>query len=178
LSAKVFINLKVEFHMKKIILAALAVVAFGAQAAGMAADEGYYVGLNSNHTKFTCNNCIDVSTNAVGIYGGYRIGNIAGEVAHFQKSIDGVDVAITDFSVIPRINVAKDVNILGKLGVRYSSGKENSFENSGTSLVIGAGVEYTFMPQVSARAMVDYSSNTFGESTKTTTTTIGVAYKF
>jgi opacity protein-like surface antigen len=167
-----------EFYMKKVILAALAVAAFSAQAAGMAADEGYYVGLNTNHTKFTCDNCTGMSTNALGVYGGYRMGNIAGEVAHFQKSTNGVDVIITDFSVIPRINVAKDVDVLGKLGVRYSSGKENSLENSGTSLVVGAGVEYTFMPQVSARAMVDYSSDTFGVSTKTTTTTIGVAYKF
>ena len=160
--------------MKKIILAALAVAAFGVQAA----DEGAYVGLNTNHAKFTCDGCVGVSGNAVGIYGGYRKGNIAGEVAHFQKTISDVDVTITDVSVIPYINVAKDVDVLGKLGVRHSSGKDSTLETSGTSLVIGAGVEYTFTPQVTARAMVDYSSKTFGESTKTTTTTLGVAYKF
>lgn len=164
--------------MKKIALATLAFMTIGAQAAGMSSDENFYVGLNTNHAKFTCDSCVGASGNAVGIYGGYRKDNIAGEIAHFQKSIDGVDVSITDFSVIPRINVAKDIDVLAKLGVRYSSGKDSSGEQSGTSLVVGAGLEYTFMPQVSARVMVDYSSKTFDVSTKTTTTTIGVAYKF
>jgi opacity protein-like surface antigen len=164
--------------MKKFTMAVLAFTAISAQAAGMANDESFYVGLNTNHAKFTCNSCTGASGNAVGIYGGYRKENIAGEIAHFQKTIDGVDVSITDVSLIPHINVAKDVDVLGKLGVRYSKGKENTREASGTSLVIGAGVEYTLMPQISVRAMVDYTSNTFGVSTKTTTTTVGVAYKF
>lgn len=161
--------------MKKIILAALAVAAFGAQAA----DEGSYVGLNHNNFKFSCDDCGDLkSQNTVGIYGGYRMGNIAGEVSRFQKTNNGVKAVITDFAAIPRLNVAKDVDLLGKVGLRHSeiSGGDGKF--SGTSLVVGAGVEYTFMPQVSARAMVDYSSKTFGEPIKTTTTTVGVAYKF
>ncbi len=165
--------------MKKIILAALAVAAFGAQAA----DEGVYVGLNHNHTKFKYDNDNENETrNAVGVYGGYRVGNIAGEVSRFQKTKDDVKTVITDFAAIPRLNVAKDVDVLGKVGIRYSevSGQEggDSFKEKGTSLVVGAGVEYTFMPQLTARAMVDYSSKTFGESVKTTTTTVGVAYKF
>ena len=164
--------------MKKIALAVLAMVAIGAQAAGVA-EEGIYAGLTANHAKFTCGDgCTGASDDPVGVYGGYRKGNIAGEVAHFQKTIDGKNVHITDVAAIPRLNVAQDVDLLGKVGARFSKGKEGSLEAHGTSLVIGAGVEYTFMPQVSARAMVDYTSKTFGESTKTTTTTIGVAYKF
>lgn len=161
--------------MKKIILAALAVVAFGAQAA----DEGVYVGLTGNSTKLSCDDCTGSSQTSVGIYGGYRIGNLAGEVARFQKTDDaGVKVVITDFAAIPRYNVAKDVDLLGKVGIRYSEISFDGEKSTGSSLVVGAGVEYTFMPQVSARAMVDYSSKTFGESVKTTTTTVGVAYKF
>lgn len=159
--------------MKKIILAALAVAAFGVQAA----DEGAYVGLNYNHAKLSANG-ESASENAVGVYGGYRMGNIAGEVSRFQKSIDGAKYIYTDVSAIPRLNIAKDVDLLGKVGLRYSEFSGGGENLSGTSLVVGAGVEYTFMPQVSARAMVDYSSKTFGESIKTTTATLGVAYKF
>jgi outer membrane autotransporter protein len=159
--------------MKKIILAALAVVAFGAQAA----DEGAYAGLNYNHITLSGNGVTE-SDNTVGIYGGYRMGNIAGEISHLQKTITGIKVVVTDFSVIPRMTVAKDVDVLGKVGLRYSEATEGGFKFSGNSLVIGAGVEYTFMPQVTVRGMVDYSSKTAGESIKATTTSIGVAYKF
>lgn len=159
--------------MKKIILAALAVAAFGAQAA----DEGVYAGVNYNKFKLGCDDCSG-SENAVGVYGGYRMGNIAGEVSRFQKTIDGTKFVYTDVSAVPRMNVAKDVDLLAKVGIRHSELTESGVKASGTSLVVGAGVEYTFMPQVSARAMVDYSSKTFGESVKTTTTTVGVAYKF
>ena len=161
--------------MKKVILAALAVAAFTAQAA----DEGVYAGLNYNNFKSSCDDCGDSeSQNAVGIYGGYRMGNIAGEVSRFQKTDNGVKAVITDFAAIPRLNVAKDVDLLGKVGLRHSEISGDGEKFSGTSLVVGAGVEYTFMPQVSARAMIDYSAKTFGESVKTTTATVGVAYKF
>ncbi len=159
--------------MKKIILAALAVAAFGVQAA----DEGAYAGLSYNKFKFGCDGCSG-SDSAVGVYGGYRMGNIAGEVSRFQKTAGDAKAVITDFAAIPRLNVAKDVDLLGKVGLRYSEISGGGEKFSGTSLVVGAGVEYTFMPQVSARAMVDHSSKTFGESIKTTTATLGVAYKF
>lgn len=159
--------------MKKIILAALAVAAFGVQAA----DEGAYIGLNYNNFKAKCDDCSG-SESAVGVYGGYRMGNIAGEVSRFQKTQDGTKSVFTDFAAIPRLNVAKDVDLLGKVGIRYSENTSNGEKFTGRSLVVGAGVEYTLMPQLSARAMVDYSSKTFGESIKTTTTTVGVAYKF
>ena len=163
--------------MKKIILAAVAVAAFGAQAA----DEGAYAGLNYNHIKFSGD--ASGSENAVGFYAGYRMGNIAGEVARFQKTVDGEKLIVTDIAAIPRLNVAKDVDLLGKVGIRYSevSGvdEDGSFKEKGTSLVVGAGVEYTVLPQVSVRAMVDYSNKTFGLSgAHATTTTVGVAYKF
>lgn len=161
--------------MKKIALAVLAMAAIGAQAA----DEGAYVGLNTNHVKLSCDTCTGSAQNAVGIYGGYRMGAIAAEVSHFQKTDDSdMKVVITDVAVIPRYNVAKDVDLLGKVGIRHSEASDNFLKFTGNSLVVGAGIEYTFMPQVTARAIVDYSSKTFGESVKTTTTTIGVAYKF
>ena len=163
--------------MKKIILAALAVAAFGAQAA----DEGAYAGLNYNHIKLSGDG--SGSENAVGFYAGYRMGNIAGEVARFQKTVDGDKLIVTDIAAIPRLNVAKDVDVLGKVGIRYSEAsgvdEDGSFKEKGTSLVVGAGVEYTVMPQLSVRAMVDYSNKTFGVSgVHATTTTLGVAYKF
>ena len=163
--------------MKKIILAALAVAAFGAQAA----DEGVYAGLNYNHIKFSGD--ASGSENATGIYVGYRFGNIAGEIARFQKTVDGDKLIVTDIAAIPRMNLAKDVDLLGKVGIRHSeiSGQDldGSFKEKGTSLVVGAGVEYTLLPQVTVRALVDYSNKTFGLSgARATTTTIGVAYKF
>jgi len=160
--------------MKKIALAVLAMAAIGAQAA----DEGAYVGLNTNHVKLSCDTCTGSAQNAVGIYGGYRMGNMAGEVSRGQKTVDGDKFVFTDFVAIPRMNVAKDVDVLGKVGLRHSEISNSTDKATGNSLVIGAGVEYTFMPQVTVRAMVDYSNKTFGESVKATTTTIGVAYKF
>jgi outer membrane autotransporter protein len=162
-----------EFHMKKIILAALAVVAFGAQAA----DEGAYAGLNYNNAKLSVDGESD-STNTIGVFGGYRMGNIAGEISRMQKTNNGVKFIYTDFAVIPRVNVAKDVDVLGKVGLRNSEISEGTFKASGNSLVLGAGVEFAILPQVTLRAMLDYSNKTFGESIKATTTTIGVAYKF
>lgn len=160
--------------MKKVILAALAVVAFGAQAA----DEGAYAGLNYGSYNLSCDGCTGGSESAMGVYGGYQMGNIAAEVSRAQKTNNGVKFVYTDIAVIPRINVAKDVNVLGKVGLRQSEISDSTENFSGTSLVIGAGVEYTIMPQVTVRAMVDYSNKTFGEPVKATTTTIGVAYKF
>ena len=160
--------------MKKIILAALAVAAFGAQAA----DEGVYAGLNYGNYKLSCDDCTGGSENAVGVYGGYRMGNIAAEVSRVQKTADGSKFTYTDLAAVPRMNVAKDVDLLGKVGLRYSESKDVDGKFTGTSLVVGVGVEYTFMPQISARAMVDYSNKTFGESVKSTTTTVGMAYKF
>jgi hypothetical protein len=163
--------------MEKIILAALAVAAFGAQAA----DEGAYVGLNYNHIKFSGD--ASGSQNATGFYAGYRMGNVAGELARFQKTVDNEKFVVTDIAAIPRLNIAKDVDLLGKVGIRYSeisgTDEDGPFKEKGTSLVVGAGVEYTLMPQVSVRAMVDYSNKTFGlPGAHATTTALGVAYKF
>jgi opacity protein-like surface antigen len=159
--------------MKKIILAALAVAAFGAQAA----DEGAYVGLNYGNYKLSCDDCSG-SESAVGFYGGYRMGNLAAEISRAQKTVDGVKFIYTDVAVIPRMNVAKDLDVIGKVGLRHSEISDSTDKFSGNSLVVGAGVEYAIMPQVLVRGMIDYSTKTFGESTKATTTTIGVAYKF
>jgi outer membrane autotransporter protein len=163
--------------MKKIALAVMAFAAMGAQAA----DEGAYVGLNYNDIKFSGN--ASGSEKAVGFYAGYRMGNIGGEIARFQKTTDGEKLIVTDIAAIPRLNVAKDVDLLGKVGIRYSenSGQDDngSFKDKGTSLVVGAGVEYSVLPQVSVRAMVDYSNKTLGLSgAHATTKTIGVSYKF
>jgi outer membrane autotransporter protein len=162
-----------EFHMKKIILAALAVAAFGAQAA----DEGAYAGLNFSLITLSANGDYG-SENTTGLYAGYRMGNIAGEISRSQKTIDGLKFVFTDVALIPRMNIAKDVDLLGKVGVRRSEVSDADEKVSGTSLVVGAGLEYTLMPQVAVRAMVDYSPKTFGESINATTATVGVAYKF
>jgi opacity protein-like surface antigen len=159
--------------MKKVMLVAVAVSALAAQAA----EEGAYLGLNYNHVKLSADGSSG-SDDAVGVYGGYRVGDIAGEISRLQKTNDGAKIVLTDFAAIPRMNVAKDVDVLGKVGVRHTEISAEGGKASGTSLVIGAGVEYAVMPQLSVRAMVDYSNKTFGESIKATTTTIGVAYKF
>jgi opacity protein-like surface antigen len=159
--------------MKKIALALLAVVAMGAQAA----DEGVYGGLSYNHAKGSGD--ISGSENAGGFFAGYRVGNIAGEVSRFQKTKNGDKDVILDIAAIPHLNVAKDVDLIGKVGLRRSEASGAGFKDTGTSLVVGAGVEYNLAPQVTARAMVDYSNKTFGVSgAHVTTTTLGVAYKF
>ena len=171
--------------MKKAVLAVLAMTAIGAHAA---ADEGFYVGLSANHLKLTCSNCGDKETaSAAGLYGGYRVGNIAGEISNVQKTLrDGTSdtkLTLTDFSVIPRFNVAKDVDLLGKVGIRHSKATVNDtndghFKSGGNSLVVGAGIEYKVLPQVNLRAMVDYAHKTTGTSVHITTATIGVSYSF
>jgi opacity protein-like surface antigen len=160
--------------MKKIVLAALAVVAMGAQAA----DEGVYGGLNYNHAK--AGGDATGSLNGVGLYGGYRMGDIAVEVSRWQKTDDsGAKNVFLDIAAIPRMNVAKDVDVIGKVGVRRSEQTDTGYSAKGTSLVVGAGLEYNVMPQLTLRALVDYSNKTFGESGfHLTTSTLGVAYKF
>jgi opacity protein-like surface antigen len=158
--------------MKKIALALLAVVAMGAQAS----DDGVYIGVSENHVKIEANGASD-STNAIGVYGGYRMGAIAAELSRAQKTIDGVKFVHTEVAAIPHYSVAKDFDVIGKLGIRHSEVSEIG-NASGTSLVVGAGVQYTVLPQMTVRALVDYSNRTYGESIKATTTTLGVAYKF
>jgi opacity protein-like surface antigen len=160
--------------LKKIALAVLAVVAMGAQAA----DEGVYVGLNQNYMKGSGE--LSGHLNTTGIYGGYRMGDIAAEVSRSQKTDDGgYKNVFMDIAAIPHLNVAKDVDVIGKVGLRRSEISKNGASESGSSLVVGAGVEYTLAPQVAARVLVDYSNKTFGISgARVTTTTLGIAYKF
>lgn len=160
--------------MKKVALAMLAVVAMGAQAA----DDGFYGGLNQNHLKASGDG--NGTLNATGVYGGYRMGDVAVEVSRFQKTNDaGTKNLFWDISAIPHLNVAKDVDVIGKVGLRKSEQSADGEKLSGTSLVVGAGIEYKVMPQITLRALVDYSNKTFGESGfRVTTTSLGVAYKF
>jgi len=171
--------------MKKIILAiaSLGLFAMGAQAAGMNNTDGVYLGVNQNsmHLK---GDGLDAA-NGAGLYGGYRSGNLAGEVSYFNKTVNGNEWTITDFSLIPHLNITKDLDLLGKLGLRHSGVSTNGFSSSGTALVVGVGLEYSFTPNWTARALVDYADKTGGDVTndannsiKATTTTIGVAYKF
>lgn len=159
--------------MKKIILSALTVIAFGAQAA----DDGWYGGLSVSNLKFSKQGESE-STSAAGGVIGYRMGNLAGEVSRIQKTEGSTKGSINDFSLLQSYGIAKDVEVFGKVGVRYSEISNGNDELSGTSLVLGAGVQYEFMPKVFARVGVDYSNKTFGESIKNTTTTLSVAYKF
>ena len=174
--------------MKKMILAiaSLSLLASGVQAADMSNTDGVYLGLNQNSTRLTADQWDAKTSNSTGIFGGYRVGNLAGEVAYFNKTVDGTKWTITDFSLIPHFNIAKDFDLLGKLGLRHSSISVDGFSSSGTALVYGVGLEYSFNPNWTARAFVDYSDKTggdvvvikSGDSLKATTTTLGVAYKF
>ncbi len=160
--------------MKKIAIAVLALMAIGAQAA----EDGVYVGVTHNHFALSGDDSSG-SDNAFGVYAGYRMGFIAGEVSRFQKNVDGGKFVYTDIAAIPHLNLAKDVDLIGKVGIRSSEVSGVDINEKGTSLVVGAGIEYSVMPQLTARALVDYSNKSFGLSgVRTTTTTIGVAYKF
>lgn len=159
--------------MKKIILATLILAAFAAQAA----DESWYAGLNATSLKFSAKGDSE-STGAAGGFIGYRMGNLAGEVSRIQKSAGSATGSINDFSLLNNYSVANGVEVFGKVGVRYSEISNARNKLSGTSLVLGAGVQYAFMPNLITRVGVDYSNKTFGESLKTTSINFGVAYKF
>jgi opacity protein-like surface antigen len=162
--------------MKKIAIAAMAVLSIGAQAA----DQGFYAGVNYNHVSLSDVN--DPSSQSTpGLYGGYQMGGYAAEISHMKKggfSNTNATVATTDLAVLPRLNIAKDVDLIAKVGLRHSNGSSYVGRGSGNTVVLGAGLDYSVLPQVTVRAMVDYSNKTANEDVKATTTTIGVAYKF
>ena len=170
--------------MKKMILAiaSLSLLASGVQAADMSNTDGVYLGVASNSIRIKAQN--DSTQNQLGFYAGYRFGNLAAEISHSERKIDDQKTSFTDLSFVPHVAIAKNVDIIGKLGLRSSSISEAGMSDSGRSLVIGVGAEYAFLPQWNARLMVDRSSKTFGlktsegEQIKATTTTLGVAYKF
>jgi outer membrane autotransporter protein len=162
--------------MKKIVLAVLAFAAVGVQAA----DQGLYGGLNYNNLSLSDINEA-ASQSSPGVYGGYQLSNYGVEISHTKAtgfSSTKATIGVTDLSVIPRLNVAKDVDLIGKVGVRHSTGHSYAGAGSSNTLVFGAGVEYNLFPQVTARALLDYSNKTGDVSAKATTATIGVAYKF
>jgi outer membrane autotransporter protein len=170
--------------MKKTLLSALAIAtlgmaSFGANAAGPTSADGAYFGVSQNSVKLSCDGCTGTTINGLGMFGGYRMGNVSAEVSRFQKTVDGDKGVFTDFSVIPRLNVAQDIDLLAKVGFRNT--KATAFDGttqSGNSLVFGAGVEYNITPQLAARAMVDYSKKTFAEDIRAVSTNLGVSYKF
>jgi outer membrane autotransporter protein len=171
--------------MKKIILAiaTLGLVVVGAQAADMNNPDGFYVGINNNSIQIKGDATSNL--NQTGIYGGFRHGNLGFEISRSEGKVDQQKTSFTDFSVIPRLNVAKDFDLLGKVGMRHSTISGSGIDDSGNSLVVGVGAEYAFLPNWSARLMVDYSEKAFGYSSpktgnsyKATNTIFGVAYKF
>lgn len=168
--------------MKKTLLAALAFAALGATSfaasAGTYDNNGPYVGLNYNSVHLSCSDCNGTTESSPGFFAGYRSGNLAGEISTTHKTVDGDKYTITDFAAVPHMKIAADLDVIGKVGIRHSNVNNSMGNHSGNSLVIGAGVEYSFNRDWAARGLIDYSSKTFGESIKDTTTTIGVSYKF
>ena len=161
--------------MKKIILIVLAAFSCVAQAA-----DGAYAGLTLNNMELKSDNSSSVQA-APGIYAGYQIGSLGLEMSYAKKNgffSTNATVAIWDLALIPRLNVAKDVDLIGKLGGRHSLGASYTASQEINSLVWGAGIEYGLMPQLSVRAMLDYSDKTGNDKVKATTTTWGRAYKF
>ena len=168
-----------------VTLAAALLFSVSAQAENKA-----FVGLSGNYLDLRNSDSSDTYSQ-VGIYGGYRFENIGIELSYTPYRKDGYDLKVTDLAVVPLFNIAKDVNVLVKLGVRYATfgntgvttsgltlfnGGENAL--TGTSALIGAGVEYQFNPNVAARAVFDYSNSLAGVSTDTKTFMVGVQYQF
>jgi opacity protein-like surface antigen len=168
-----------EFRMKKNIsalMAAAACLVSGVVSAQTNVD-GPYVGGQINHVSLSADGS-SVSDNFMGIYGGYRAGNYAGEISYSQKTVDGAKASFTDFALVPHFAMTPEFDLLGKVALRHSSISGGTSSYSGNSLVLGVGVEYKLTAKVAARAMIDYSSKTFGESMSATTLGAGVHYKF
>jgi len=169
--------------MKKMILAiaSLSLLASGVQAADMSNTDGVYVGISHNSRSLGADETFTYGEG--GLYAGYRVGNLGGEIAYSEKKIDSETFTFVDVSFVPRMNLTKNFDLIGKVGARHSTYKYSGSTWSGTALVIGVGAEYAFTNNWSIRGLVDYSTKPFGLTTTTgtnklVTTTLGVAYKF
>lgn len=136
-----------------------------------------YLGVQFADQKLTVENESE-SEAFSGFYGGIKVGMIGYEAAFSQRTISGVTVRIIDTTVNPHFAINDKAAFVAKAGMRNSSVSVDNVSVSGTSLLLGAGLEYQLTPKVAGRVMYDYAPRTFGEKIKNTSLSAGVAYTF
>jgi opacity protein-like surface antigen len=141
------------------------------------AQSNTYLGLQFANQKISADGESD-SESFAGLYGGIKSGSIAYEAAISQKSINGLTYRIVDGAVNPHFPINDKIDVVTKIGMRFSSFSLDNVSVSGTSVLIGAGVQFQLAEKVSARLMFDYAPRAFGEKIKNTSMSAGVAYHF
>lgn len=171
--------------MKKNLLATLmfglaASWSIGSAVAAQPDPSGVYVGVQGGSTFITQKNSNENAA-TYGIYTGYNFRDLfAVELGADAGKKDGVNLKNLDLSVIPRIPVGNTgVGVLVKAGARYSNASMAGASVHGFSPVVGAGIDYRFTKNVSARVLYDYSTKAYGVSgANAGTVTAGLGYKF
>jgi hypothetical protein len=159
--------------------AAAAALAFVASSA-FAAPTAFYAGLDVGSTKVD-----GLSDNKASFGGflGYGFNQyVAAEVGYRQHgtwNVDGADVKFkeTHVSVVGSYPLNAKLDVYGRLGYSSVKAEASSMGYSASSdstgnTVIGAGLSYTFAPNISARLEVQKPSS------DTTNVGVGVVYKF
>lgn len=136
-----------------------------------------YLGIQFADQKLSVSGQSD-SESFVGLYGGIKVGMLAYEAAVSQKSIDGFTFRIVDGTVNPHFPLSDKASLVGKVGFRHSSASIDNVSVNGTSLLVGAGLQYQLTDKVSARVMYDYAPRAIGEKIKNTSLSAGIAYTF
>ena len=158
-----------------------------------------YIGLNAGKSNFSFGNGTGLFTSdnkdtAYGIYGGtYFTPYFGGELGYtnfgkINRAGGRTKAGGINVSLIGRLPLSPQFNLLGKLGTTYGrtdvssafgsgvvSGKETGF-----GLSYGIGAEYAFTPEVSGVVQYDEHKLKFsgGENNRVSATTAGVRFKF
>jgi outer membrane autotransporter protein len=141
------------------------------------AQAGTYLGVQFSNQKISVDGESD-SDGFVGLYGGIKSGSIAYEAAISQKSIEGFTFRIIDGTFNPHFAINPKADFVTKIGFRHSSTSIDNVSVSGTSLLLGLGLQYQLADKVTGRVMYDYAPRAFGENIKNTSLSVGVAYNF
>ena len=164
--------------MKKSMVSLALVAAAFMGASGVAqAESQTYLGLQFSNQELSFEGESD-SESFTGLYGGIKTGMIAYEAAVSQKSISGTSVRVIDGTVNPHFPIGEKASLVAKVGLRHSSISVDNVSVNGTSLLLGAGVQFQLAEKVTGRVMYDYAPRTFGEKIKNTSLSAGVAYHF
>lgn len=151
--------------LKKIALAAtLALTA----TATLAADTGFYAGLDVGSTKFDFDSGRKTS---FGGFAGYQFNeNFALEGAYRRLgSVRTQDINQAAFSVLGMIPVGNNLKVFGRLGYNHIDVDRGGSVSGG---MLGLGVSYAFTQNVSARFELQRPS------ADSTNFNVGVAFKF
>lgn len=173
--------------MKKSLLA-LSVVALTAFAGAASAGEKspFYLGGNVGFSSATniSDNISKDDGSSLSVYGGYQFTeNLAAEIGYTKLPKFGTE-SVNDkpdlwtLQAVVSTPVAERVSVFGKAGVAYGKYNVAGQKFDGLSPVVGAGVEYSFTPSLSAVGELSYANKIAGEDAGAVTTSFGLKYRF